>query len=131
EEIDELGEKLNSPEMYFNEDNLRRAYKQPLASLVDFVKHVLDVEELKPIEVQVEENFDAWLITQDFNNEQKDFIRLLKNRFIANGKADIEDLFEPPLSYFNAGSKGVELFGEELLVDMIDDLNQNIFKRAI
>ena len=83
------------------------------------------------IEALVEENFDAWLITQDFNNEQKDFIRLLKNRFIANGKADIEDLFEPPLSYFNAGSKGVELFGEELLVDMIDDLNQNIFKRAV
>ena len=130
-EIETLSSKLNTPEMYFNEYNLRRAYQQPLASLVDFVKHVLDVEELKPIELQIEENFDAWLVTQDFNQDQKDFIRLIKNQFVANGKADIEDLFEPPLSYFNAGQKGVQLFGEELLVDLLDDLNHNIFKRAI
>ncbi len=131
EDVNELSKKLNSPKMYFNEENLRKAYKQPLASIVDFVKHVLETKPLKTIEQQIEENFDAWLITQELNSEQTEFIKLLKNRFVANGKADIEDLFEPPLSYFNAGQKGVDLFGEELLVDLIDDLNQNIFKRAI
>jgi type I restriction enzyme R subunit len=124
-----LSVSLNQPELYFNEQNLRRAYAQPLGSLADFIKHAQGLKKLKSTEEQIEENFDAWVITQNLKPEQTDFMRLLKNRFIANGRATVDDLFVPPLSQLNAARKGVELFGEERLLVIIEDLNTTIFER--
>ncbi|MCZ6673006.1 MAG: DEAD/DEAH box helicase family protein, partial [Verrucomicrobia bacterium] len=36
-----LAERLNKPEMYFNEENLRRAYRQPGGNLINFIKAAL------------------------------------------------------------------------------------------
>lgn len=46
EEIKELSEKLNSPEFYFNEANLRIAYHYPEGTLSEFVKAALKICEL-------------------------------------------------------------------------------------
>lgn len=128
-EADILSTSLNQPELYFNEQNLRRAYRQPLGSMVDFVKHALGIKKFKSVEEQVKENFEAWVITQDLSPEQADFMRLLRNRFIANGKATVKDLFIPPLSHLSAARRGVQLFGEDRLVALIEDLNHTIFER--
>jgi type I restriction enzyme R subunit len=70
EEEQQLASQLNQPEMYFNEDNLRRAYRQPGGNLVDFIRAALGRLRVKSKEEQLNENFQAWLVAKSYNPEQ-------------------------------------------------------------
>jgi len=131
EEEAALAEELNSPKMYFNEENLRQAYRQPTGGIVDFIKYALGLARAKSPEERINENFQAWLVAQKLAPEQAQFLSLIKNRFIANGRASIEDLFRPPLSLLNAANMGIQLFGEKRLKEIIEDLNMTVFKKKV
>ena len=107
-----LALRLNQPRHYFNEDNLRRAYRKPGGNLIDFVKAALGTAPLKTREEETTENFRAWLITKNFTPQQASYLSLLKNRGLARGKVELGDLFHPPLSILDAANLGIELFGE-------------------
>ena len=113
EEEDDLAKRLNQPTHYFNEENLRRAYRNPGGTLIDFVRAALGMVQVKSREERLEENFRAWLVNKSLIPEQAQYLALLKNRGIARGTLEIGDLFQPPLSILNAAGVGVELFGEE------------------
>ena len=130
EEEDELSRRLNQPEHYFNEDNLRRAYRNPGGSLVDFIRAALGQLRLKSREEELEETFRAWLVSRSLTPQQADYLCLLKNRGIAVGRVRIEDLFEPPLSILDTAGKGIELFGEQGLKEVVDELNEGVFRAA-
>jgi len=83
---------------------------------------------IKSREDRLDENFRAWLVSKSLSPEQAQYLSLLKNRGIAKGKIEIEDLFAPPLSMLNAGGLGVELFGERGLRDTVLDLNSSVFQ---
>jgi type I restriction enzyme R subunit len=125
-----LAERLNQPRYFFNEDNLRDAYRNPVGDLIDFVRAALGLLKVKSREETLEENFHAWLVTKNLTPEQSQYLILLKNRGIAKGRVSIQDLFAPPLSILNAGQLGVELFGEQGLRSVIDDLNESVFVPA-
>ena len=127
EEEEKLAEALNTPEMYFNEDNLRRAYQQPGGNLIDFIKYALDLEKRKSPEEIITENFHAWLVTKSLSPEQAQYLSMLKNRGIVKGKIEMEELFKPPLSILNAAGLGIELFGEDGLKDVIKEMNESLF----
>lgn len=122
-----LADRLNRPEMYFNEENLRRAYRQPGGNLIDFIKAALGSLKIKPREEELTENFQAWLVAKSLTPQQAQYLSLLKNRGIARGRLELEDLFRPPLSILNAAELGVELFGESGLKEIIKDMNDSIF----
>ncbi|GAB6064750.1 DEAD/DEAH box helicase family protein [Deferrisoma palaeochoriense] len=130
EEEEELARRLNQPEYYFNEDNLRRAYRNPGGSLVDFIRAALGRLRIKSREEKLEEAFRAWLVARSFTPQQAEYLCLLKNRGIATGRVRLDDLFEPPLSILDAAGKGIELFGEERLKQVVDDLNEGVFETA-
>lgn len=123
-----LAARLNRPEMYFNEDNLRRAYRRPGGSLIDFIRAALGKLRIKSREEELTENFQAWLISKSLTPDQAQYLSLLKNRGIASGKIELEDLFNPPLSILNAAGLGVELFGEVGLKTVIEDMNESVFQ---
>ncbi|MDD5198389.1 MAG: DEAD/DEAH box helicase family protein [Terrimicrobiaceae bacterium] len=127
EQEEELSRRLNQPRHYFNEDNLRRAYRRPGGNLIDFVKAALGTTKLKTREEETSENFQAWLITKNFSPQQASYLSLLKNRGVVRGKVDVGDLFQPPLSILDAANLGIELFGEAGLSAVIEDLNQSVF----
>jgi len=129
-EQEQLVRRLNSPEMYFNEDNLRRAYRRPDRSLVDFIRLALGTLRIKPREEEVRENFNAWLAARAFTLEQARYLTLLKNRGLVRGRLTVDDLFEPPLSMEVAHVQGVKLFGEEGLVEVIQDLNESVLQKS-
>ncbi len=129
-EEDELARRLNAPSYYFNEENLRRAYKSPSGTLVDFVRAALGLHKVKSREERAEENFRAWLVAKGFGPEEATYLSLLKNRGIARGKVSVEDLFEPPLSLQDAGNRGVTLFGIDGLREVVSDMNENVFEQA-
>ncbi|MFH0729378.1 MAG: DEAD/DEAH box helicase family protein [Pseudomonadota bacterium] len=126
-----LADRLNRPEMYFNEENLRRAYRQPGGNLIDFIKAALGSLKIKPREEELTENFQAWLVAKSITPQQAQYLSLLKNRGIARGWIELEDLFHPPLSILNAAELGVELFGERGLKEIIQDLNDSIFMKKV
>ncbi len=129
-EEEELARRLNRPEYFFNEDNLRRAYRNPAGNLIDFIRAALGRLEIKSREEQLEEAFRAWLISHAFDPRQAEYLSLLKNRGIATGHVRIEDLFKPPLSILDAAGLGVELFGEEGLKRVVEDLDESVFQTA-
>lgn len=131
EEEDEIARKLNTPEMYFNEENLRRAYRQPSGNLIDFIRHALGLVKHKSREEEITENFQAWLVTKSLSPQQAQYLSLLKNRGIVKGKLDVDDLFKPPLSILNAAGLGIELFGEQGLKEVLDDLNETVFIKRV
>ena len=126
EEENQLAEHLNQPQHYFNEDNLRRAYRNPGGNLVDFIKAALGLVKIKSREERVEENFRAWLVAKNLSPEQAQYLSLIKNRGLVKGKVSIDDLFAPPLSILNAANIGIELFGEQGLRSMMDEINQAV-----
>ena len=130
EEEDQLARNLNSPENYFNEDNLRRAYRQPGGNLIDFIRAALGTLKIKSREEQITENFQAWLVSKNFRPEQAEYLVLLKHRGVIRGRVEISDLFEPPLSIHDAATRGVELFGEQGLQTIIAEMNDSIFPYA-
>jgi type I restriction enzyme R subunit len=130
EEEEELARRLNQPEHYFNEDNLRRAYRDPGGNLVDFIRAALGRLRIKSREEKLEEAFRAWLVSHSLTPQQAEYLCLLKNRGIATGRVTLADLFEPPLSILDAVGKGIELFGEEGLRQVVDDLNEGVFQLA-
>ena len=130
EEEEELARKLNSPEYFFNEDNLRRAYDNQAHGLVDFVKAALGMIKPKSREERLTDSFCAWLVTRDLTPAQADYLALLKNRGIAQGKVDMDDLFRPPLSILNAADVGVELFGESELKRIVNEMNEEVFEET-
>jgi type I restriction enzyme R subunit len=131
EEEKALADRLNRPEMYFNEENLRRAYRQPGGNLIDFIKTALGSLKIKPREEELTENFQAWLVAKALKPKQAEYLSLLKNRGIARGRIELEDLFQPPLSILNAAELGVELFGEKGLKEIIEDLNESVFMNKV
>lgn len=126
-----LAERLNRPEMYFNEDNLRRAYSRPGGNLIDFIRAALGSLKIKSREEELTENFQAWLVAKSLTPQQAQYLSLIKNRGIARGRVEIEDLFQPPLSILNAAELGVELFGEKGLKQIIQDMNDSVFKKMV
>lgn len=129
EEELELADKLNRPEMYFNEENLRRAYRNPGGTLIDFIKAALGSLKIKPREEELTENFQAWLVAKSLTPQQAQYLSLIKNRGIAKGNIGIDDLFQPPLSILNAAELGVELFGERGLKEIIKEMNDSVFEK--
>ena len=127
EEEDDLATRLNQPTHYFNEENLRRAYRNPGGTLIDFVRAALGMVQVKSREERLEENFRAWLVNKSLIPKQAQYLTLLKNRGIARGTLEIGDLFQPPLSILDAAGVGVELFGEEGLRNVVDDMNEGVF----
>ena len=127
EEEQRLASRLNQPKLYFNENNLRQAYKKPSGTLVDFIQHALGSLKLKSREEELTENFYAWLVSKSFNPEQAQYLSLIKNRGIVKGKVEVEDLFKPPLSILNAAGLGIELFGEIGLKEVINEMNESVF----
>ena len=129
EEEEELARRLNSPRFFFNEENLRRAYRQPGGNMIDFIKHALGLAKVKSQEEITNESFQAWLVTKAFTPEQVNYLTLLKNRGVVKGTVNMDDLFAPPLSILNAATIGVELFGENALKELIDEMNESVFKK--
>lgn len=132
EEIHKLSEKLNSPEFYFNEANLKAAYHYPEGTLSEFVKAALNISEL-PSEEKLEAKkidnlFEAWLIEKKFNSQQAKILRMVKSQYVANKeKIDVSIFNQPLFNQFGGLPAIIRMFGEREIQKNLDELNNKIF----
>ncbi len=126
-EVEKLSKKLNSPEFFFNEENLKEAYDQPAGSLIDFVRETFGRYTFPTKKERVNKNFDSWLRQKGFTPEQILLLSQLKNRFIA-GDMEItpEDFTKPPLREQGGIQRAISLFGERELKQILNELNETV-----
>lgn len=129
-----LAEKLNSPKFYFNEVNLREAYHYPPGTLNEFIKTALGIQNL-PTEAQlyeerINELFEAWLVDKNFTVEQAKILRLIKAQYIARRQPIDASIFEEPIFRQMGGlNRVLQIFGEDILKNTLEELNQRVFVR--
>ena len=132
EEIQELSEKLNSPEFYFNEANLKAAYHYPEGTLSEFVKAALKISELpteeKLKEKKINDLFEAWLIERKFESQQAKILRMVKSQYLVNKqKPDVSIFNQPLFNQFGGLPAILRIFGEKGIQNKLKELNTKVF----
>ncbi len=128
QDIERLAARLNSPEFWFTEKSLREAYGEPIGSLFDFVRAALGLYRFPTRGERIENNFRAWVAARSLNPDQAQMLRLLRNRYIAGEKIDMA-VFNRDATIKQVGGrrKMENLFGEDGLRTILDDLNARVF----
>lgn len=130
EEWEELSRRLNSPEYYFNETSLRRAFEQPTGSLSDFIRVALKLDRFLTREERIERAFNAWFAEHStLDAAQAQMLRLLKSHLVAQvSDKKVEPISlglfsQPPFSLWGESTRMEQLFGKQNLHQMANELN--------
>jgi type I restriction enzyme R subunit len=127
EDLIDLEESLNSPELFINEDNLRKAFSQPFGTFIQFIKSILGKYRFPDAEELINESFNTYVVERNNRNalsaDQIRFLRVIKNVFAQKKHLEYNDLFEPPFTQFGADA-AIRLFSDEELKEIIDIFNQ-------
>lgn len=128
-EIIAFTDKMNQPENYFNEENLQTAWGERWVTLIDFVKIALGKKKMPTFKEKLDEAFDAYKLQKNFTPDQLQFAKMLKERSLVDDNIDIEDLNQPPLSRLGGYPKALDLFGEDGLSELFNELNEKVIAR--
>jgi len=127
-EIESLLVELNQPKYFFNEENLRSVYGQPLATMVEFIRNAVGAYAFPNKEELINRAFESYISSKNFIPEQTRFLRVLANRFITNGKKITWEDFERPDVKRAGGLPAAEsLFGEDAIDKIMNDLNTLVY----
>ncbi|MBM4167855.1 MAG: DEAD/DEAH box helicase [Ignavibacteria bacterium] len=124
-EWEALERRLNSPEFYFEERTLRKAFEQPTGSLTDFIRFALGKHKFPTREERIERVFDTWIAehSNSIKPEQAQMLRLLKARILVGDKLEMKIFSEPPFSLWGGRARMEQLFGREALMKIVEEFN--------
>jgi type I restriction enzyme R subunit len=130
-EWEELAHKLNSPEFWFDEPALRKAFEQPSGSLSDFIRAALGLYELPTRQQRVERAFNAWVAqhSSSINPDQARLLSLLRNvvsAAVTESKyipLDPSIFTRPPFTFQGGRTRAEALFGRDRLNAIMQELN--------
>lgn len=124
-EWEDLARRLNSPEFYFDEDKLRRAFEQPTGSLFDFIRAALGVFQFPTREERIERAFNTWLTqhSETLSPEKAQMLRLLKSRVLAGETVEMKIFSQPPFSLWGGRVRMEQLFGRRELARIVEEIN--------
>ena len=125
EEWETLARQLNSPEYYFDEKTLRKAFEQPTGSLSDFIRSALGLHKFPTREERIERAFNTWVAehSNSLKPEQARMLRLLESRVLAGDKIEMRLFSQPPFSLWGGRVRMEQLFGKEGLSRIVEELN--------
>jgi type I restriction enzyme R subunit len=125
EEWEDLGRKLDSPEFYFTEKTLRRAFEQPTGSLSDFIRAALGVFRFPTREERIKRVFNTWVAehSDKMASEQVQMLHLIESRVLAGDKIEMRTFSLPPFSLWGGRVRMERLFGKDELTKILDELN--------
>jgi len=124
-EWEDLAQRLNSPEYYFNKDSLQRAFEQPTGSLSDFIRVALGLDRFPSREERIERAFNTWVAehSNSINPAQAQMLRLLKARVLTGEEVTMKLFSQPPFSLWGGLTRMEQLFGKQQLLELVDELN--------
>jgi type I restriction enzyme R subunit len=109
---------LNGPDLFVTEEQLQKAYDQPKATLVDFLRHILKVSELPSREGMISASFDEWVRAHPhLSATQLMFVRTLRKAVMQKAAiSSLDALREPP---FSSIGDPEALFGKSELEELL------------
>jgi type I restriction enzyme R subunit len=127
EALKELRTSLSQQPERFTEDNLRRAYKYPLADIISMVKHAAKDEPLLSAKERVDLAMEKVLGEQKITEKQEQWIELIKLHLVENLTIDPQDFDEMPI-FTNLGGtfKRVDEDFDGKLLPFIQEINATI-----
>jgi len=127
-EWEELEQRLNSPEYYFEERMLRKAFEQPTGSLTDFIRAALGKYVFPTRNERIEGVFVTWVAehSNSIKPEQAQMLRLLKARILVGDKLEMPMFSKPPFSLWGGRVRMEQLFGRDALVRIVEEFNSLI-----
>lgn len=125
EEWEGLARRLNSPEYFFDEKTLRKAFEQPTGSLSDFIRAALGQYKFPSREERIRSVFNTWVAehSDSINPDHAQMLRLLESRVLAGDKIEMRLFSLPPFSLWGGRVRMEQIFGRENLTQIIDELN--------
>ena len=125
DEWQELEHRLNSPEYYFQEQSLRKAFEQPTGSLTDFIRAALGKYVFPTREERIEKAFSSWVAehSSSMNPAQAQMLRLLRQRLLVGEKLEMALFSKPPFSLWGGRSRMEQLFGKDKLTQIVEEFN--------
>lgn len=125
EEWAKLAYRLDSPQFYFTQKSLQKAFDQPSGSLSDFIRAALGLYKFPSREERIERVFRTWVAehSDSLRPEQAEMLGLLKSRVIAGDTIDLGLFSQPPFSLKGGLARMEQLFGSDGLTSIVDELN--------
>lgn len=117
-----LSENLNQADLFITEETLQKAYRQPVANLADFLKHILELSKFESREEQITNAFNQFITDHEhLTSSQINFLRGIRSAVIKQTLINRQQLMKPPLSRVG----NVEnLFTQEEIEEVIEFANQ-------
>ena len=109
EETEQLAEELHNEHPHITIDLLRRVYDNRKAELLQFIKHILGIEQLKTFAVTVTNAFDDFVSKHSYlTSRQLQFLELIKNYVLEKGEISKRNLIESPFTMIHPeGIRGI------------------------
>ena len=99
DDIDEIARALNQADLFITEDTLRKVYRQPSATLPDFLRHILGIAKLPSHEEMINMAFDRFIAEHGYMSaSQVNFLRAVRTAVLQHHRLSREALQQPPLS---------------------------------
>lgn len=109
DEAEQLAEELHNEHPHITIDLLRKVYNHRKAALVQFIKHILGIEQLESFAETVTKAFDDFISKHSYlTSRQLQFLDLLKNFVLEKGDVSKRNLIESPFTMLHPeGIRGV------------------------
>ncbi len=101
-----LRSKLGTEEYELSEENIKKAYGLKVGSLLEFLRYVLELDNIPGYQVIVRHAFESFISEHQLNADQIRFLQVVQSVFLQNRRLALADLYGPPLTAF--GSDAVE-----------------------
>jgi type I restriction enzyme R subunit len=109
DEAEQLAEDLHNEHPHITIDLLRKVYNHRKAALVQFIKHILGIEQLETFSETVTKAFDAFIARHSYlTSRQLQFLDLLKKFVLEKGDVSKRNLIESPFTMLHPeGIRGI------------------------
>jgi len=109
DEAEQLAEELHNEHPHITIDLLRKVYNHRKAALVQFIKHILGIEQLETFAETVTKAFDDFVSKHSYlTSRQLQFLDLLKNFVLEKGDVSKRNLIESPFTMLHPeGIRGI------------------------
>lgn len=109
DEAEQLAEELHNEHPHITIDLLRKVYNHRKAALVQFIKHILGIEQLETFAETVTKAFDDFIAKHSYlTSRQLEFLELLKKYVLEQGNVSKRNLIESPFTMLHPeGIRGI------------------------
>ena len=125
DEAEQLAEELHNEHPHITIDLLRKVYNHRKAALVQFIKHILGIEQLETFAETVTKAFDDFISKHSYlTSRQLQFLDLLKNFVLEKGDVSKRNLIESPFTMIHP--EGIRGIFNQKEIDEIVSLTQQV-----